>query len=171
MFSQVLSDPPQLELVYTLENTSDSVTRWAEGHLGVLRDETSEVWTEPNSGLLVQEPSGFGQSQMGGSFFRSWAVFIGFPEKQPRCLLWVDPPPPYGVVFVRLRFEPPKKGVPSIKDRPTSQFAEKHHTFVAVCIPKLAVLLALALGQTLSLGTRPHSVFLPPQGTSLPFAE
>ncbi|CAJ1343851.1 unnamed protein product [Effrenium voratum] len=51
---EVLSDPPQLELVYTLENTSDSVTRWAEGHLGVLRDETSEVWTEPNSGLLVQ---------------------------------------------------------------------------------------------------------------------
>ncbi|CAJ1434707.1 unnamed protein product [Effrenium voratum] len=51
---EVLTDPPQLELVYTLENTSDSVTRWAESHLEVLRDETSEVWTEPNSGLLVQ---------------------------------------------------------------------------------------------------------------------
>lgn len=51
---EVLLDPPQLEFVYTLENTSDSVTRWSKSHLHVLRDEIQEVWTAPNSGLLLQ---------------------------------------------------------------------------------------------------------------------
>lgn len=51
---QVLLDPPQLEFVYTLENSSDSLTRWAPSHLHVLRDEIKEVWTAPNSGLLLQ---------------------------------------------------------------------------------------------------------------------
>ena len=51
---QVLLDPPQLEFVYTLENTSDSVTSWSQSHLHVLRDEIQQVWTEPNSGLLLQ---------------------------------------------------------------------------------------------------------------------
>lgn len=51
---QVLVDPPQLEFVYTLENSSDSLTRWAPSHLHVLRDEIKEVWTAPNSGLLLQ---------------------------------------------------------------------------------------------------------------------
>eukprot|EP00438_Fugacium_kawagutii_P019977 Skav222687 [mRNA] locus=scaffold1471:107854:115006:- [translate_table: standard] len=51
---QVLLDPPQLEFVYTIENSSDSLTRWAPSHLHVLRDEIDEVWTAPNSGLLLQ---------------------------------------------------------------------------------------------------------------------
>jgi len=50
----VLTEPPQLELVYTLENTSDSVTRWATSHLDVLNCRVQEVWTAPNSALLVQ---------------------------------------------------------------------------------------------------------------------
>lgn len=51
---EVLLDPPQLEFVYTLENTSYSATRWSKSHLHVLRDEIQEVWTAPNSGLLLQ---------------------------------------------------------------------------------------------------------------------
>ena len=50
----VLTEPPQLELVYTLENTSDSVTRWAATHLDVLHQNAQEVWTAPNSALLLQ---------------------------------------------------------------------------------------------------------------------
>lgn len=49
-----IADPPQLELVYTVENTSDSVTCWAPGHLDVLRGCTQQVWTEPNSALIVR---------------------------------------------------------------------------------------------------------------------
>ena len=51
---EVLLSPPQWELVYTLENTSDSVTCWAPGHLEVLRGEVEEVWTAPNSALLLE---------------------------------------------------------------------------------------------------------------------
>ena len=51
---EVLSRPPQWELVYTLENSSDSVTRWAPGHLEVLRGEVEELWTAPNSALLLE---------------------------------------------------------------------------------------------------------------------
>ena len=50
----ILTEPPQLELVYTLENTSDSVTRWAASHLDVLKENVHEVWTAPNSALLLQ---------------------------------------------------------------------------------------------------------------------
>mmetsp|Transcript_63977 Transcript_63977/g.164683 ORF Transcript_63977/g.164683 Transcript_63977/m.164683 type:complete len:148 (+) Transcript_63977:239-682(+) len=48
-----LMQPPQLELVYTIENSSDSVTRWATSHLDVLRGHVDARWTAPNSGLLV----------------------------------------------------------------------------------------------------------------------
>jgi len=51
---EALTDPPQLELVYTVENTSDSVTTWAKDHLEFLREDTFAVWTAPNSGLLMQ---------------------------------------------------------------------------------------------------------------------
>ena len=59
------SDRPQLELVFTLENTSDSVTQWAKSDLHVLRKDIHEVWTEPNSGLLLQ--AGFKQTSLDGN--------------------------------------------------------------------------------------------------------
>lgn len=66
---QILLDPPQLELVYTLENSSDSVTRWSPSHLHVLRNEIQQVWTAPNSGLLLQasmaKPGDFGNDFLG----------------------------------------------------------------------------------------------------------
>jgi len=49
-----LTEPPQVELVYTVENCSDSKTRWARSHLDVDRGLVQEVWTAPNSGLFVQ---------------------------------------------------------------------------------------------------------------------
>mmetsp|Transcript_62415 Transcript_62415/g.115878 ORF Transcript_62415/g.115878 Transcript_62415/m.115878 type:complete len:316 (-) Transcript_62415:27-974(-) len=48
-----LTKPPQLELVYTIENSSDSVTRWAAGYLELHHQKVQEIWTAPNSGLLV----------------------------------------------------------------------------------------------------------------------
>ena len=50
----ILTEPPQLELVYTLENTSDSVTRFATSHLDVLHRKVQELWTAPNSALLLK---------------------------------------------------------------------------------------------------------------------
>lgn len=47
-------EPPQLELVYTIENTSDSVTRWAHDHLDVIRDRVDQAWTSPNSAIIVR---------------------------------------------------------------------------------------------------------------------
>ena len=43
---------PQLEVVYTVDNTSDSTTQWVDAD-GVV----NEVWTEPNSALLVRADS------------------------------------------------------------------------------------------------------------------
>jgi len=50
-----LTKPPQLELVYTIENSSDSVTRWApRGYSDLVQNrKLQEVWTAPNSGLFV----------------------------------------------------------------------------------------------------------------------
>jgi hypothetical protein len=44
----VLYDPPQLEVVWTLENTSDCTTRWITGGKEAI------VETDPNSVLLLQ---------------------------------------------------------------------------------------------------------------------
>lgn len=49
----ILTDPPQIELVYTVENDSDSRTRWTRSHMHMGRDLIHEVWTAPNSALLV----------------------------------------------------------------------------------------------------------------------
>lgn len=45
---------PQLELVLTLLNTSDSRTRWTTDYVQVSRGRYSEVWTTPNSALLLR---------------------------------------------------------------------------------------------------------------------
>jgi len=50
----VLSDPPQLELVYTITNSSDSMTEWVPGYLELGRGERHALWTAPNSALLVR---------------------------------------------------------------------------------------------------------------------
>lgn len=49
---EMLYAKPQYELVYTVENTSDSTTEWQEGS-GIIRS----TWTEPNSLLVVRAES------------------------------------------------------------------------------------------------------------------
>lgn len=44
----VLYDPPQVEVVWTLENTSDCTTRWITGV------EETIIETDPNSALLLR---------------------------------------------------------------------------------------------------------------------
>merc|ERR1711860_36854 len=51
---EAMTDPPQLELVYTVSNSSDSVTRVARTRADAARGKVREIWTEPNSVLLVR---------------------------------------------------------------------------------------------------------------------
>lgn len=49
----VLYDPPQVEVVFTIENTSNCATRWKRGPGPGNDDDESSVETDPNSALVL----------------------------------------------------------------------------------------------------------------------
>jgi hypothetical protein len=49
----VLYDPPQVEVVFTIENTSNCATRWKKGPDDDIDDDEASVETDPNSALVL----------------------------------------------------------------------------------------------------------------------